>query len=565
MTETLTLSQIHWQFIIGGLAIFLFGINLMGDGLTNFAGSKIRDYIDKYTSHPLLAILVGLILTAVLQSSSATTVIAISLVRSGLMRLDQAIGISMGANVGTTVTAVLISFEVEYFAYFILLIGVVLMMFAKRKKESYIAQVLIGFSLIFVGLSMMGDALKQLQYLQGFNDVILNISQHPIIGIVGGAIMTGVVQSSSAVIGIVQKLYDSNAMTLIAGIAIVFGANIGTTITSLIASIGGSLAARRASLFHLMFNVVGSVIFMFLLVPYTNFIAWITEMFHLNNLMSIAAAHFFFNFIVTLMFLPFIKQFVRLMEFIVPGKDFGAISEMGFEDFDDSMITNFTAGALEVSKRSIVKVGELTLSSIDSSRKYLLTMDKRHAKNVRQLEDIINNLDTKITTYLLKIAKTNLSEELSEEYAVNLQVIKNFERISDLSTNLIEFYEMIYEYKETLSEPAMEELRQLYDLLIHNLTTALEIYQTNDFSSYQTLTEDENYMDLLEHQFRENYFYRITANKSVADVASSVYVDILGTLERMADHAYNVASNTVNPIKVHDLSARNEKVYVGFK
>lgn len=555
MTESLTLSQIHWEFIFGGLAIFLLGINLMGDGLTNFAGSKIRDYIDKYTSNPLLAILVGLILTAVLQSSSATTVIAISLVRSGLMRLDQAIGISMGANIGTTVTAVLISFEMEYLSYFILFIGVVFMMFTKSKKTSYIASIMIGFALIFVGLSMMGDALKQLQYLNGFNDLILSISRQPVIGLVGGAIITGVIQSSSAVVGIVQKLYDSNAMSLIAGIALVFGANIGTTVTTLIASVGGSLAAKRASLFHLMFNVIGSIVFMIFLVPYTRFIELVVSMFNLNNLMAIAAAHFFFNFVSTLMFFPFVKQFVKLMETIVPGKDSVSIDDVGLEELDEAMIINFTAGALEVSKRSTTKVGELVVSSIEASQQYLLTKDKRYADTVIQLEEIINSLDTKITSYLLKIAKTNLSEQLSLEYAINLQVIKNLERISDLSINLVEYYELIYENKEELSDEAMDELRQVYDLLTHNLNTALEIYHTNNFSTYQTLTEDENYMDLLEHQFRENFFYRITLNKSVADVASSMYVDILGTLERMADHSYNIATNTVNPIKVHNRSA----------
>lgn len=551
MTESLTLSQIHWEFIVGGLAIFLFGISLMGDGLTNFAGSKIRDYIDKYTSKPLLAIIVGIILTAVLQSSSATTVIAISLVRSGLMRLDQAIGISMGANIGTTVTAVLISFKVEYFAYFILLLGVILMMVAKRKKTTYLAHIMIGFALLFVGLSMMGDELKQLQYLGGFNDLITQMSRQPIIGLIGGTIITGIVQSSSAIVGIIQKLYDSNAITLIASIALVFGANIGTCVTSLIASAGGSLAAKRASLFYLMFNVIGSIIFMILLVPYTHLIANLTEMFNLNNLMSIALAHFLFNFISTLLFLPFVKQFVKLMEIMIPGKDTNSLSDMSIEEFDEAMITNFTAGALAVSKRSILKVGELVVDSIQETNSYLLTKDKKHRNTVVQLEDIINSLDTKITTYLLKIAKTNLSEELSVEYATNLQVIKNLERISDLSTNLIEFYEMIYENKENLSDTAMDELRQIYDLLLHNLNSALEIYRSNNYSSYQTLMEDENYMDLLEQQFRDNYFQRITRDKNIADVSSSVYVDILGTLERMADHSFNVATNTVNPVKVH--------------
>lgn len=549
----MSISSIQWEFIFGGLAIFLFGINLMGDGLTNFAGSKIRDYIDKYTSNPFKAILVGIVLTAVLQSSSATTVIAISLVRAGLMRLDQAIGISMGANIGTTITAVLISFQVEYFAYFIMLIGVIMTMAAKRKKHTYLAHILIGFSLIFIGLTMMGDALKQLQYLDGFNEIILSISSQPIIGLIGGTIITGIVQSSSAIVGITQKLYDTEAITLIVAISLVFGANIGTCVTSLIAAAGGSLAAKRSALFHLMFNAVGSIIFMIFLIPYTHLISALVDLFNLNNLMAIAMAHFLFNFISTLLFLPFVNLFVALMEKLLPGKEAHSLSDVAIEEFDESMITNFTAGALEVSKRSILKVGELVVSSIEASHLYIQTKDKKYKQTVVQLEDIVNALDTKITNYLLKIAKTNLSEELSIEYATNLQVIKNLERISDLSTNLVEFYEMIFEHKEDLTPTAKDELRQFYDLLVHNLNSALEIYQTNNFSSYQTLTEDENYIDLLEHQFRENFFQRITADENIADVAGSVYIDILGTLERMADHSYNVATNTVHPVKVHNI------------
>lgn len=558
MSESITLAQIHWELIVGGLGLFLFGINLLGDGLTNIAGSKIRDYIDRYTTNPFLAILVGLILTAIIQSSSATTVIAISLVRAGLMRLNQAIGITMGANIGTTVTALLISFEVDKLAYYILLVGVMVIIFARRKKHSYFGHILIGFALLFVGLNMMGTELKQLQHLNGFNDLILNISKNPIIGLIGGAIITGIIQSSSAIVGIIQKLYDSNAMPLIAAIALVFGANIGTCVTALLASAGGSLASKRTSLFHLMFNVIGSMLFMVLLIPYTHVISYLVELFKLNNLMAIALAHFLFNFISTLFFFPFIKQFVKLMEFLIPGKDSTSLSELELEELDENMIVRFPAGALGLSKKTILKVGELTLDSINASKQYLIKKENNYKSTVLQLEEIINSLDTKVTTYLLKIAKQNLSDDLSIEYATNLQVMKNLERISDLSTNLIEFYEMVYENKESFSDNAHEELNQIYELLVHNLSTALEIYETNNYSNYQTLTEDEAYMDLLEYQFRENYIKRLTHEKSTADVASSVYVDILGTLERMADHSYNVATNTVNPVKVHQTKEKHE-------
>lgn len=555
--ETITLSQIHWELIAGGLGIFLYGIHLMGDGLTNFAGTKIRDYIDKYTSNPLMAILVGIILTGILQSSSATTVIAISLVRSGLMRLDQAIGISMGANIGTTVTAILISFNVEYFSYFILLAGVILSMVAAKKKYTYLSQIIIGFAFIFVGLTMMSGELKQFQYIAGFNDIIARITEHPIFGLIGGTLVTGVVQSSSAVIGIIQKLYEANGVTLIAAISVVLGANIGTCVTSVIASIGGSLASRRAAYFHLSFNIIGSILFMILLVPFTGFIEFITAQFEFNKLMSIASAHFLFNFICTLLFLPFIRYFVKLMEIILPGKDSNSLSDIELEVLDEGMITTFPAGALGLSKRTIFKMGELVLNSIESSRLFLETKDKKYFDSVQQLEDIINNLDTKVTEYLLKISRTQLTDDLSTEYATHLQVVKNLERISDLSQNLAEFYEMLKENNASFTDVAMDELRQLYDLLIHNLTSALKIYESGNFSSYNQLSEDENQMDLLESQFRENYFQRISTIDTIPTVATAVYVDILGTLERMADHSFNIATNTVYPVKIHQKETTN--------
>lgn len=546
----ITLAQIRWELILGGLALFLFGISLMGDGLTNFAGTKIRDYIEKYTSKPWKAILVGIVLTAVIQSSSASTVIAISLVRAGLMRLDQAIGITMGANIGTTITAVLIGLNMDILAYYVLFIGIILLLVGAKKKTIHIAHIIIGFSLIFIGLDLMGTELGRLPQVKGFNDLMISMSNHPIIALVGGILITGIVQSSSAIVGITQKLFDVGAITLLPSIALVFGANIGTCITAIIASIGGSLAARRASFFHLLFNVIGSLIFMVFLVPYSQLIHQITIILNLNNMMEIAAAHFIFNLVATLLFAPFIQFFVKLMENLIPGKDASSM-DMETIQFDESMIHTLPAAALASSKKTIIKMGELVLTSIKTSYEYLLTKNKDYQKQVHQLEEIINSLDTKLVSYLLKIAKTTLDETSSNEYAVNMQVTKNLERISDLAQNLVEYYELIFDAKEEFNEVEMKEINQVYELLLHNTTQALEIFTTNNISSYNTLSEDENYMDLLEYQFREAHFQRITLNKDQADVASSMYIDILGTIERMADHSYNIATTTINPIKFH--------------
>ena len=255
MADVSSWSQINWHFIAGGLGLFLFGVKIMGDSLTKFAGTKIRDYIEKYTSNPIMAIIVGIIMTGVIQSSSAATVIAISLVRSGLMGLSQAIGIILGANIGTTVTSILIGFELDYYAYFILLVGVFLVLMASGKKTIYLGEIIIGFGLLFVGLNTMGDALKDLQSIPGFESLVVRMSSQPALAALAGAVITAVIQSSSAIVGIVQSLYNTDSITFVAALGLVFGANIGTTITAALAAVGGSLAARRTCLFHFLFNV----------------------------------------------------------------------------------------------------------------------------------------------------------------------------------------------------------------------------------------------------------------------------------------------------------------------
>lgn len=543
-------DSIIWGFIIGGLALFLFGINLMGDGLTNFAGAKIRDYINKYTSNVFMAIIVGIILTGVIQSSSATTVIVISLVRSGLMRLNQAIGVTMGANIGTTVTAILVGFNVEKLSYFILFIGVLLTFVAKNKKQIHLAHVLIGFSLVFVGLNMMGEELGKLQQLPQFESFMTSIANHPILGLIGGTIITAIVQSSSAVIGIVQKLYDTNNISLIATISIVFGANIGTCITAILTSIGGSTAAKRASSFHLCFNIIGSLIFMILLVPYSQLIMAISNTLQLNKMMTAASAHFIFNLATTIIFCPFTKFYCNLLEKLIPDKK-DSVTDIELVELDESMVDHFPAGALELSKNTIVKMGQLTVAGINASREYLLNKDHSKRSEVNQIEDMINNLDTEVTAYLLKIAHTNLSDDLESEYATNLQVVKNIERISDLNQNLIEYYDFVFENKETMTSFQIADLEKMYNLLLENTLKALHVFEFHDINKMSEVEKSEDEMDKLESLCRNQHFERLVKMPSNANVASSMYIDILSTMERMADHSYNVANITVNPVKIH--------------
>lgn len=554
MDQTITLAEINWQLIAGGLALFLYGIKLMGDSLTNFAGTKIRSYIEKYTSSPISAIFVGILMTGIMQSSSATTVIAISLVRAGLMNLKQAIGITLGANIGTTVTAILIGFDLDYLAYFIILIGVLIYMLATKKKSTYAGEIIIGFGLLFIGLNMMGGALKNLKNIAGFESFVVEMSTTPVLGAIVGAIVTGIIQSSSAIVGIVQSLYQTDALTLKASLGLVFGANIGTTITALLASIGGTVSAKKTSLFHIIFNVGVSIVFLILITPYYHLLLFIAEKFELNKMMTIAVGHFMFNFLGMLIFLPFISKFGEVLDKLMPGKDELAI-DYGKVEFDEQMIKNFPAGALKQARLAIESASTLALQTLQTSQQYLETGDRKYFEKVNQIEDIVNAQDTEIATYLLKISKENLSSDMILEYSVDLQVQKNFERISDLAQNLAEYYAMIFDAGENISEDAIEELRDVYDLISKIYINAVDVFKTNDISLYDTMKDDENKLNQLEYRLRESHFNRLTTRHVKATVETSLFVDIIGTLERIGDHAFNIARITFKPIKTHDEKA----------
>ena len=545
------LSTLQWNLIAGGLAIFLFGINLMGDALTNFAGPKLRGYVEKYTSNPIKGVLVGIVITGLIQSSSATTVIAISFVRAGVMSLEQAIGVILGANIGTTVTAVLIGFNLDYLSYFICLIGVGIFLFSKKRKGKYIGEILIGFGLLFIGLKMMGDSLSELKNIPGFEEIVTDLGKNPIIAVLVGAVLTALIQSSSAFIGIVQSLYASGAIGLNLSLGFLFGANIGTCITGILASLGGSLSAKRTSLFHVLFNVIVSTIFLLILVPYEGFISFVANKFSLNPMMTIAVGHFSFNFVGMILFVPLIKQVSIVLHKIIPGKD-SIFSDVSDIDLEESLINTFPAAALDQAKTAIIKESKIALETIKASRNYLNSRDKNDLSTVNQAEALVNEMDTKIQKYILDISKSNLVSELEGDIHNYLQVQINVERGSDLAQNLGEYFDEINEAGEKYNEGALEDLNKIYDLVINNYVNSIEVFESEDMTLYQTLKEDEANLDLLEQNLRRSHYKRLTEGEKISTVASSVFVDIASTIERIGDHAFNIARITVDPVKVHD-------------
>ena len=545
-----SLSSLQWNLIAGGLAIFLFGISLMGDALTNFAGPKMRGYVEKYTSNPIKGVLVGIVITGLIQSSSATTVIAISFVRAGIMSLEQAIGVTLGANIGTTVTSILIGFNLGYFSYFIALIGVLIFMFSAKRKNKYIGEIFIGFGLLFIGLEMMGGSLEELKNIPGFEDVVANVGQRPILGVLIGTILTAMLQSSSAFIGITQSLYASGAISLEVALALMFGANIGTCITAILASLGGSLSAKRTSLFHILFNVSVSLVFLIFLSPYEQLVQTIATAIKASDLMTIAIGHFTFNFIGMIIFLPLIKIVARILRKIIPGKD-SILTDLGNIELDERLISAFPAAALSQTKTAIIQESVVALENIKATKSYLNTKDKKYYDTSKEAESMVNDMDTKIQAYLLNLAQNQLPPEIERDMQTYLQVQMNVERISDLAENLADYYHEIYESGTGYGEEAVKDLNDICDLVINNIVSAMEIYEDIDLAKFNKLTEDEAALDLMELNLRKSHYRRLKKGLDMTTMASYVYNDILSTMERIGDHAYNIARVTVEPIKTH--------------
>ena len=551
LSGTYTFADLDWQSILGGFGLFLFGIKFMGDGLKAYAGDKLRDFIDRYTTKVWMGVLVGIVATILVQSSSASTAITIGFVRAGLMRLDQAVGIILGANIGTTTTAFLVGLKVEKYALYFIFIGAMMLLFSKRKKNAYLGEIVLGFGVLFFGLSIMGTALKLLKDIDAFHDLALLMSDSPLLAVTGGAVMTGLIQSSSAMIAIIQKIYESGGIAFDAVLPFLFGSNIGTTVTAILAAMGGSLAARRAAGVHTLFNILVSIIAMILLVPYYNFIMFITERFSIEPMMQIAISHIVFNIGGTLLFYPFINQLVWIIRKVIRGEEQERI-EINTNDFDLQLAKSLPSAALEISKRATIKMGEITSECLLETRKLFNQEQKASVDTVSQLEDIVNNFDSKITDYLLIISKEGLSEKDTDANSINLQIVKNLERIGDLSMNLAEFYDLVYDSKEDFSPSALEDVNNMYEVTQHMLNRAIRIYAEDDFALTHSISEDESYVDLLEQKARQRHFERMRSSECTTAVGSSVFIDILGTLERIADHADNIARSAFNVHTTHE-------------
>ncbi|MEW9181932.1 Na/Pi cotransporter family protein [Bacillus mycoides] len=535
------IQDMIFQFI-GGLGIFLFGIKYMGDGLQQAAGDRLRDILDRFTTNPLMGVLAGMLVTVLIQSSSGTTALTVGLVSAGFMTLRQAIGVIMGANIGTTVTAFIIGIKIGEYALPIMAVGAILLFFFKNKKVHSVGQVVFGFGMLFFGLELMSAGMKPLRSLESFQELMVSMSDNPILGIVVGTVFTLIVQSSSATIGILQELFGQGAIDLQAALPVLFGDNIGTTITAVLAAIGTSIAARRAALVHVIFNIIGTIIFTIILIPFTNLIQYFQTSLNLNPEMTIAFAHGTFNVTNTIIQFPFIAVLAWIVTKIIRGED--ASINFKPQHLNPIFIEQSPAIALTEAQKEIIRMAEFSLDGLKEANQFLNTQDKKHANMATQLEGAINNLDKKIIEYLVLLSEKPLSPTDSEKHSVLAGVVGDIERVGDHVENLVELVDFQISNRVSLSDEALAELNEMLELTISTLQDAINALTNFDTELAQTVIAKERKIDQMERVLRKRHVLRLNERSCSGD-ASIIYVDMVSNLERIGDHAVNIADGVL--------------------
>lgn len=537
----MNLQEMIFLFI-GGLGIFLFGIKYLGDGLQKTAGDKLRDILDRFTTNPFMGVLSGIVVTVLLQTSTGTTVLTIGLVNAGFMTLRQAIGVIMGANIGTTVTAFIIGIDISAYALPIIALGTLLIFFFKNKRINYIGQSIFGFGALFFGLELMGDGMRPLRSSEMFQDLTVNMSEIPLLGVAIGTIFTVIVQSSSATIGVLQQLYAEGAIeSLDAVLPVLFGDNIGTTITAVLAAIGASIAAKRAAATHVIFNLLGTTIFLILLIPFTHLVEWFRDTLMLEPKMTIAFAHGLFNVTNVIIQFPFIALLAVIVTKIIPGKD--SVIDYKPKHLDPIFIQQSPSVAVAQAKEEAIHMGQIAVHGLEETRQFLNNNQSKHSEVAYQLEDAINNLDKKITNYLVQ-ASSSISEADSAAHSSVVDIVRDIERIGDHFENIVELIEYRITNKVNMTDQAYEDMNVMFDLTIDTVSQAIEAFENMDEEKAKAVMKKEDEIDSMERKFRKKHILRLNEGLCSGS-AGIVFVDIISNLERIGDHALNIAQEVV--------------------
>lgn len=525
----------------GGLGLFLFGIRTMGDGLENAAGAKLKRMLEVLTGNRFLAVLVGFVVTAIIQSSTATTVMVVGFVNAGMMSLVQAVGVIMGANIGTTVTSLLIALNFSSVAAASVLVGVILMLASKKTVVKNLGAIFTGFGLLFLGIDMMSDSMAPLRDSAGFMNFIVTVSEsplRPLFGIILGIVMTAVLQSSSASVGVLQTLAMQGLVPLKFSVFVLFGQNIGTCLTALFSTVGAKKNSKRAAVIHLLFNLIGTGIFI-LIALLTPYVEWIEKL-SPDPMAQIAISHIVFNIVSTVVMFPFAKALVKLSCLLVPGKD-DSESEMHCKFIDDRLLNTPPFAVMQVSKE-VARMAKLARDNFETSAHALINRSDKDLDKVMENEEIINYLNHHITSYLVKLNALDITDSDSDYIARVFHAINDIERVGDHAINLAEAAQHNIGEGLKFSDPAREELNQLCGSVVTLLERSMAAFDNQSLSDEEAkeLSDLEEHIDDLTLECQDSHIFRLN-RKECNTEAGMLYLNTITDFERVGDHAINIA------------------------
>lgn len=532
---------------VGGLGMFIYGMQIMANGLENAAGSKMKSLLEALTRNKLMGVMLGALITAVIQSSSATTVMVVGFVNAGIMNLTQAMGVIMGANIGTTITGWLVSsaewadfLSPSTLAPIAIMAGVVIMLVGKRKTAKEIASIIVGFGLLFVGISTMSDAVSPLKEVEAFCNLFVKLGGNPILGILVGAGVTAIIQSSSASVGILQSLAAAGLVPFNAAIYIIMGQNIGTCVTAMMSSVGAKKNAKTAALMHLLFNVIGTVIFSVASIAFFTIVnpAWghgnITQT-------QISTVHTAFNIATTVMLFPLSDWIIKL------AKKIGRVDEVQAEvsvlSLDDRMLETPSI-ALQATLQEVGRMGDVVAETTDLARNVLFTQKSDEIAKLKEDEEVVDKLCGGITEFVIKITSLQVGEQEHAQTARLMQVLNDIERISDYCENIAEFAEEMREKKLQFTEEGTAEMKGMLNVCFDAYKYAIESFKNNDKEIALKVIECETKADDLEIELRSKHIKRLTTQQCNTE-AGIIFLDVLVALERISDHARNIAEEVL--------------------
>lgn len=526
--------------LLGGVGLFLYGMKLMGDGLENAAGEKLKNIFNKITSNPIKGVLTGTIVTALIQSSSAVTVMVVGFVNAGLMNLYQAAYVIMGANIGTTITSQLITFDLNSLTPLFISVGAGLVLFRKNKRFKEIGNIVLGFGVLYLGFSTMSNAMLPLKESQLFTQLILSLEGRTILGLLLGLGITAVIQSSAAVTGILIALASVGALTIDVTIPIILGINIGTCVTALLSCVGTSRTAKKAALIHLLFNLIGSIIF--LIPPITKLL--LTAVTNITPGISgkavakqIANTHAVYNIANTVLLLPFTKYLIKFVSFILPGEDENEF--IGVKYIDDRLLETPTIAFGQCTKE-IIRMGTLAKDNLVISMEGFVKGDLASIEQVYKNETLINLLETDITKYLVKLTNSELGEDQRATISAYFHVVNDIERIGDHAENIADWASAKISKNMEFSREAVGELTTMFITCISSLDNSIECFSNYSTEKATKVRTIEDKIDSYEKEFKTAHIQRLNNGTCTATVGTA-FLDIISNLERVGDHALNIA------------------------